>query len=196
MKKKPTRPELPPIKPVPTAEFFDLCICFGYGVRHNYKTQPETIETCDRCNGAGYLIRTHAHDKRCEGAFPEHCTVCGCACYDCKRTRTDRPRWSEFEKKFSGYPNKFVEWATDPFQTKSGAIYRIAIMQPWSTMGLIWQVCSVERGSVSAIPSSSYQSEGSFYDALSHECNEYQSGNAIVDAKANAARKMQQILSR
>jgi hypothetical protein len=190
MKKKPAPLELPPIKPVPNAEFYDICVCFGRGARYDYKGEPVTIVSCDRCDGTGYHIRTHAHDVRCPGEFPDYCSTCGCQCYDCKRTRETTPRWSEFEEKLkehqgNGYPGKFIAWGTEPFRLQNGGIWRIAILQPWPTAGLVWHVCSVNAGRVETIASPHYRSGGAFYG------DDF--ATAIEHAKASAVEKMQRI---
>lgn len=190
MKKKPKH-ELPPIKPVPAVEFYDVCVCFGRGAWPDYKGKTVTIKTCERCDGAGYLIRTHAHTTKCSDTFPGHCSTCGCECYDCKRTRSATPRWVEFEELHkdhpgNGYPGKFIEWGTEPFQlSEYGGIWRIVILQPWPTAGLVWHICSVDSGRVETIASPRYRSDGAFYG------DDF--ATAIEHAKANSVEKMNQI---
>jgi hypothetical protein len=105
------------------------------------------------------------------------------------------PRWEEFEDAHWEHPNKFIKWATEPFRSEHGGVWRIAILQPWPTAGLIWQFCSVDiQGKVSRVEASFARSAGSFYDALPHECNARQSGNAIVDATNSAQEKMRWFL--
>lgn len=198
MKRSIKKPELPPVKPRPDDEC-DLCLCFGHGAWYDYKTDPESIKSCDVCEGVGYLVRTHDRNARCPDRFPNHCSSCGCKCLDCQRTRVSKPKWEDFEKRYETYPGngnpgKFVAWGTDPFMHSGGGIYRIGIFQPWPTAGLVWHVCSVETtGRVDTISSPYYRSAGSFYDRRPEECNKYQSGSALKDATMEAQEKMRRL---
>lgn len=88
-------------------------------------------------------------------------------------------------------------WATDPVRTEYGGIFRIAILQPWKGAGLVWQFVSVEsNGKVETMSESFARSHGSFYDRKPHECNEYESGDAVKDATASAQEKMRWFLRR
>jgi hypothetical protein len=196
MKKSTKKPELPPVKPKPNVDH-DPCICFGHGSWYEYKTDPISIATCRLCNGAGYLIRTHPHGTRCPDRFPGFCSSCECKCDDCRRDRERTPKWDEFEKRHENHPGKFVVWATDPVRTEYGGIFRIAILQPWKGAGLVWQFVSVEsNGKVETMSESFARSRGAFYDRKPHECNEYESGDAVKDAVISAQEKMRWFLRR
>lgn len=199
MKRLLKKPELPPIKLQP--ENSDRCICFGYGAWYDYKTEPVSIKSCDRCDGVGYLVRTHNTTERCPDRFPGFCSSCGCKCEDCRRQRMRTPRWEEFEAAYKrssepfGRTEQFIAWGTDPFMTEYGGVFRIAVIQPWPTAGYIWQFVSVDSfGNVAIMHESFARSLGSFYDALPHECNSHQSGDALTDAKSDAREAMLKFL--
>jgi hypothetical protein len=61
----------------------------------------------------------------------------------------------------------------------------------------VWQFVSVEsNGKVETMSESFARSRGAFYDRKPHECNEYESGDAVKDAVISAQEKMRWFLRR
>jgi hypothetical protein len=191
-------PELPPCKPCPDVEYEPCNRCWTRGSWYACGAEETTVEVCVRCCGEGWLLRTHPKGAECPNQFPDSCSSCGCACEVCETSRSDAPRWEEFERQHreypgNGNPGKFVAWGTEPFRRPGGATSRFAIFQPWSGAGLVWHRCFVGMlGRVVSGDSPYDRSQGAFYDGMTGGAY---TGDAIADASASAERKMHRILA-